>query len=149
MKTVSEIRLGNLDLLIAELGTQEKVAEAGGTSSVYLSQIKNRTPDKKTGKPRQMGDDMARKLEEGCLKERGWMDNIQKKPVVYATAQPVVALIADEYKLNQPLQERFDIWTRAAIDLLQKLDPGQRQAMVARMREYQQYLAPPRVGQAL
>lgn len=149
MKTVSEIRLENLDLLITELGTQEKVAEAGGTSSVYLSQIKNRTPDKKTGKPRQMGDDMARKLEEGCLKERGWMDNIRPNSEAYAPAPKVVALVAAEAEPIQPFEQRLDIWTRAAIDLLQKLDPGQRQAMVARMREYQQYLDPPRVGQAL
>lgn len=149
MKTVSEIRLDNLELLIADLGTQERVAEAGGTSSVYLSQIKNRTPDKKTGKPRQMGDDMARKLEEGCKKERGWMDNIHTQPLAYTTTQPIVALIAAEPKPPLQFQERLDIWTRAAIDILQKLDPGQRQAMVARMREYQQYLDPPRFGQAL
>ena len=149
MKTVSEIRLDNLELLIVELGTQEKVADAGGTSSVYLSQIKNRTPDKKTGKPRQMGDDMARKLEEGCKKERGWMDNIQEKPIPYSASSPVVALVAAEPSTPLQFQERFDIWTRAAIDIFQKLDPGQRQAMVARMREYQQYLDPPRFGQAL
>lgn len=149
MKTVDEIRLENLMLLIFEKGTQEAVAEAGGTSSVYLSQIKNRTPDKKTGKPRQMGDDMARKLEEGCVKERGWMDNVHALSKQYPESPTVVPLIAAEPKPAGQYQERFDIWTRAAIEILQKLDIGQRQAMVARMREYQQYLGPPRVGQAL
>lgn len=75
MKTIAEIRLENLEALIKELGTQDKVAEAAGTSSVYLSQIKNKAADAKTGKLRQMGDDMARKIEIGCGKEVGWMDN--------------------------------------------------------------------------
>lgn len=149
MKTIDEIRLENLAALIAEKGTQEAVAEAGCTSSVYLSQIKNRTPDKKTGKLRQMGDDMARKLEQGCGKERGWMDNNHTAPLVYQTAQTVVAMVAAEPRPALQFQERFDVWTRTAIEILQKLDLGQRQAMVARMREYQQYLEPPRFGQAL
>ena len=149
MKTVDEIRLENLLALIEEMGTQEAVAEAGGTSSVYLSQIKNRTPDKKTGKLRQMGDDMARKLEEGCKKERGWMDNTHAGAVAYADAPTVVPLVAAEPRPAGQHQDRFDVWTRAAIEILQKLDMGQRQAMVARMREFQQYLEPPRFGQAL
>lgn len=149
MKTVDEIRLENLLLLIDEKGTQEAVAEAGGTSSVYLSQIKNRTPDKKTGKLRQMGDDMARKLEEGCKKERGWMDNVHTPAFTYAADQTVVPMVAAEPRTPLQFQERFDVWTRTAIDILQKLDMGQRQAMVARMREFQQYLEPPRYGQAL
>lgn len=143
MKTIAEIRLDNLDLLIAEHGTQDRVAELGGTSSVYLSQVKNKSPDKKTGKLRQMGDDMARKLELGCGKEVGWMDNIhpQTEPTESASATGAIALPLDVQK--------YDMWTNAAIDLLQGLDVAQRQAMVARMREFKQYLGPPRDGQAL
>ena len=151
MKTIAEIRLHNLELLIQEFGTQDKVAEAGETSSVYLSQIKNQTPDNKTGKLRQMGDDMARKLEIGCKKERGWMDNL------HTSAEPGVTYLRRVDMEYQPAiaseapppPMRYDIWTTAAIDMLQRLDAGQRQAMVARMREYTQFLDPPRVGQAL
>ncbi len=77
MKPVAETRLDNLELLVKELGTLEKVAEAGGTSSVYLSQLRNRTPDAKTGKLREMGNAMARRLEAGCQKASGWMDQEQ------------------------------------------------------------------------
>lgn len=77
MKTIAEIRLDNLRLLIGEIGTQEKVAELAETSPIYLSQILNRAADSKTGKIRQIGDPLARKLEQGCNKEIGWMDNPQ------------------------------------------------------------------------
>lgn len=151
MKTIAEIRLENLETLIAEKGTQEKVAELGGTSSVYLSQIKNQSADAKTGKLRQMGDDMARKLEAGCGKVRGWMDNVHSA----ASNGAVTYLRPSEYPLGAAIASdivaapRYDQWTLAAIEILLKLDIGQRQAMVARMREYTQFLEPPRVGQAL
>lgn len=39
-----------------------------------LSQIKNQSPHHKTGKPRGMGDDIARDIEEKLGLEEGWMD---------------------------------------------------------------------------
>lgn len=42
-----------------------------------------------------------------------------------------------------------DIWTLEAIEILSRLDDGQKQAMVTKMREYTQYLGPPRDGQTL
>lgn len=75
MKTIAEIRLGNLELLVDEFGTADVVAEKSGTSAIYLSQIRNEAKDSKTGKPRQIGDPLARKLEAGCNKELGWMDH--------------------------------------------------------------------------
>lgn len=86
MQTIAEIRLANLERLIKEMGTQDRVAEFGGTSSVYLSQIRNSAPDSKTGKLRVMGDEMARKLEIGCSKPRGWMDNYRSNEEITSTA---------------------------------------------------------------
>lgn len=157
MKTIAEIRLDNLDLLIAEKGTQELVAALAGTSSVYLSQIKNRAADTKTGKLRQMGDDMARKLESGCEKEVGWMDNLHpefaaaESPRAYPTGRdnPLPSPLATETVLRLPAAPTYDKWTLAAIELMQDLDPEQRLAMVARMRDFKQHLGPPRNGQAL
>ena len=39
-----------------------------------LSQIKNMSPHHKTGKPRSMGDDLAREIELKLGKPEGWMD---------------------------------------------------------------------------
>ena len=108
MKTIAEIRLENLDLLIGEFGSQEKVAELGDTSSVYLSQIRNQTPDAKTGKPRQMGDPMARKLEEGCKKERGWMDH-EQMPHTYRSAKLQAAIGVMEHMEYWQLDQAIKI----------------------------------------
>lgn len=52
MKPIGEIRLQNLETLIREFGTMEALAEAAGTSSVYLSQVRRRALDAKPSKPR-------------------------------------------------------------------------------------------------
>lgn len=95
MKTISEIRLENLRLLIDEFGTQDAVAERAATSPVYLSQLLNAAVDVKTGRVRQIGDPLARKLEAGCGKEVGWMDNIHDAPAadLYAS-QTIIPLTA-------------------------------------------------------
>ncbi|SIR00489.1 S24 family peptidase [Pseudacidovorax sp. RU35E] len=74
MKTVGTIRRENLELLVRERGTLEAVAEAAGSTSIYLSQVRNQAIDKASGKPREMGSAMARRLEGGCAKPEGWMD---------------------------------------------------------------------------
>lgn len=85
MRTVAQIRLANLELLITELGTMEAVAEKGQTSSVYLSQLRQRAVDIKTGRPREMGGVIARRLETGTKKQPGWMDQEHADP-----AQPTI-----------------------------------------------------------
>lgn len=74
MKTIEEIRLKNLDLLIEEIGSAASLAKKADTDPNYISQIKTRVPSR-TGKPRDIGSDLARKLEEACNKPRGWMDH--------------------------------------------------------------------------
>lgn len=74
MKTVGEVRLENLEALVREFGTLDAVATRADSTSVYLSQLRNGTLDQKTGKARQMGNAMARRLEEACGKPSGWMD---------------------------------------------------------------------------
>lgn len=76
MRPVSEIRRINLELLVYELGTLERVALAGGSSSIYLSQVRRQAIDRKTGRPRELGNNMARRLEVGCGKPPGWMDTL-------------------------------------------------------------------------
>lgn len=74
MKTIDEIRRDNLLLAIERFGTIAALAEAAGVSAAYLSQIKNKTPESKTGKPKGMGDKAARKIEDALNETQGWMD---------------------------------------------------------------------------
>ena len=68
-----QIRLNNLELLIAEAGSAVKLARRVGTNSSYLSQVRRRMPTQR-GTPRGIGDDLAGKLEQGMGKTTGWMD---------------------------------------------------------------------------
>ena len=69
----NQVRLRNLEFLIAEAGSAAKLARAAGTNSSYLSQVRNQLPTKK-GTPRSIGDELAEKLEKAMNKPQGWMD---------------------------------------------------------------------------
>lgn len=83
-KTVEEIRLANLRLLVeqcpeyrkgkrvVQAGTRAALACYCKTSASYLNQILIRF--KHNGKIRHVGTDLARKLEKGTGKPEGWMD---------------------------------------------------------------------------
>jgi len=76
-----EIRLANLRLLIEECegydnyraGTATALAAKCETSAGYLSQILTRFRNP-SGSIREVGTDLARKLEKGAKKPVGWMD---------------------------------------------------------------------------
>ena len=61
-------------IAVDRLGSAVNLAEAAKVSSAYLSQIKKQLPDSKTGKPKAMGDDVARKIEIALGEPEGWMD---------------------------------------------------------------------------
>ena len=68
-----ELRLDNLERLVAEAGSAAALARLAHTSDSYLSQIRNRLTTAK-GTPRGVGDDLAAKLEKAMGKPHGWMD---------------------------------------------------------------------------
>jgi len=90
LMTVDAIRRQNLETLVRELGSLESVAAAGDTSAVYLSQIRHGAIDSKTGRARQMGTAMARRLEVGTGRPKGWMDQhhpeVGERPPEYRVA---------------------------------------------------------------
>lgn len=73
MATSKELRLENLRALVAEFKTADAVAQRAATAPMYLSQILNGAKSS-TGRARGIGDALARRLEQGCGKEQGWMD---------------------------------------------------------------------------
>jgi hypothetical protein len=77
MQTVTETRLARLTMLVEKHnGSLAELNEAIGLvrTDATLSQIRTKAPHSKTGKPRVMGDDVARKREERLSLETGWMD---------------------------------------------------------------------------
>lgn len=74
MKTISDIRHSNLLNLLTVYSTA-KIAEAlGHSSQSTLSQIINRHKDSRTGKPKNMGDVLARRIEAALSLPEGYMD---------------------------------------------------------------------------
>lgn len=83
MKPVADIRRENLERLLAELAiTLDSLAERAETSPVYLSQIRNKAVNSNSGKVREMGNTLARRLEKAGNKPRGWMD---REPPLWAS----------------------------------------------------------------
>ena len=77
MKTIAETRRMRLDMLVKRHGDSlAKLNEVLGLdrTDATLSQIRTQAKHSKTGKPRSMGDDLARRIENTLLLERGWMD---------------------------------------------------------------------------
>lgn len=74
MKTIDEIRRKNLEIAIGRVRTAAALAGLIGTAPAYLSQIKRSTPDSKSGTPKTMGDDVARRIEVAIGESVGWMD---------------------------------------------------------------------------
>lgn len=76
VQTIDEIRRERLEMLINAYGSIAALNEALGLTRTdsSLSQIRSKARHSKSGKPRAMGDPMARRLEEATGKPRGWMD---------------------------------------------------------------------------
>lgn len=109
MKSAAELRLENLEMLVTEAGTADALAERCGLSPEYISQIRNRAIDKKTGRARNLGSQAARKLENGMSKPTGWMDtnhamqqaasgSTQKWPLAKSTPDRFYALTPTQAK---------------------------------------------------
>ncbi len=56
----------------------QSVANTLGKSHSQISQLKTQTRHSTSGKPRVIGDDLAREIEEKFNLEIGWMDNVHE-----------------------------------------------------------------------
>jgi len=73
MQTVSDIRHANLLLLVEQAGTARALADLLDRSQAQISQLVTRAPYP-SGKPRAVGDELARDIEKKLGKTAGWMD---------------------------------------------------------------------------
>jgi SOS-response transcriptional repressor LexA len=91
-----QTRLQNLEILIAEAGSALNLARKAGTSGSYLSQVRRQLLTAK-GTPRNIGDELANKLEQAMDKAEGWMDephedllaNVMRKKSAASNVKPV------------------------------------------------------------
>lgn len=99
---VAQIRRANLQRLIDEAGSLQQLADQAGTSYDNLWQIVSGTllP---SGKPRGVGNVLARRLEEGCGKPVGWMDWDNSAKTASVTAR----FIAEQFDSLPPEKRRL------------------------------------------
>ncbi|MDO8777066.1 MAG: hypothetical protein Q7K57_51830 [Burkholderiaceae bacterium] len=78
MKTIAEIRRIRLEQLIERYGsiTELNVALGKARTDSKLSQLRNASARKDRAKPTQMGEKIAREIEDVLRLEQGWMDNL-------------------------------------------------------------------------
>lgn len=74
MKDIDEIRRDNLRLVEAQFGGPTGAANALGMSVAQFSNLRDGAKDSKTGKPRGMRKETARRIENGAGREPGWLD---------------------------------------------------------------------------
>lgn len=91
-------------------------------------------------KSKSFGEKKARKIEKDCGMPHLYLDGIKSN--VISAQEP----LAPAYAFHQVAH---DEWTAAAIAIMKSLDTVQKAQMVAKMREFKQFLGPPRDGQAL
>lgn len=104
---IHEIRLENLRRLVAEIGTLRDVADLSDVSEGNLREIL-RGGKLPSGKPKGVGNKLARKLEEGCNNPDGWMDSLQSAP-----KEPR----QDELHLSPDEQTLLVLYRRASTEL--------------------------------
>lgn len=130
MRTCSEIRHANFLTAISLAGGQQALADKLEKTHSQISQLKNQIKHSTTGKPRVIGDDMARLIEARLGLEIGWMDNVhghqdsREKPVSAPIPLPRPAASSSPREALRHLR-----------DLLAKESPGVRQSVVALMSD--------------
>lgn len=105
MKTCSEIRVDNLRNLVSEHGSIVRLAEKIDKAEAQISQWLNSSKNSKTGKPRNMSDDMARLIEQKCGKERGWLDHDHSDPALELFMKMSAELRAQAIRASNPVSE--------------------------------------------
>lgn len=133
------IRLKNFRALVHEFGGIPELVRLGASSYENLWQIASGTK-LPSGKPRGVGDDLARQLEEKCEKPHGWMDQdndraaltetgitfglwFQKlEPLEQEKIRKAIPLVIDKAVPDEVVEERMPITKERPESPLQKGD---------------------------
>ncbi|EID3014080.1 hypothetical protein LB105_003982 [Salmonella enterica] len=133
MKDIDDIRRDNIRLLEAELGGPTEAANRVGMSPAQFSNLKKGAKDSKTGRPRGMHKNTARRIEKAAGKPAGWLDidhsighHIEESPYqniseLFAKARPEQQAVAHFFLLrgNDENPEWVDGDARAYADSLE------------------------------
>lgn len=146
MKDIDQIRRENMLALEAEGGGTSAAANAAGMSQSQWSNLRAGAADSKTGKPRGMRKETARKIEAAFQKPAGWLD------VDHRSAHPsAMEASFREYSVQE--SRPISAWSHASISKQQvppprpmpQLQTPQREVVEAPFRSREQE----RIGEIL
>lgn len=149
MRVISEVRRLRLGMLRDEqsLSWADMSRKIGRSSrDSTLSQVWHRSPDSKTGRPRQMGDEQARALEAAFGKPLGWMDRdpeldeLEARLVDVRAHEPSSTYIPwpldgvapeDFFRLPDAARAQISALAKGAVMMLDGGSPGKPRSMQA------------------
>lgn len=124
MNLIEDIRRARLDLLINEFGSVAALAQRLDRQPAQVSQWRNASIDTKSGKPRYMKSETARRIESLTGKPDGWMDQpipksnaVNEDREIYSLGE-VHKLTYEERLLLDWFRSKTLIERKAVFDLL-------------------------------
>jgi hypothetical protein len=122
MSTVQHTRHRNLLSLIDKAGSVQALADRLERSYSQISQLKNRSPHSRSGKAREIGDELARHIETRFGYPLGWMDTqhslagedlprgLEAQVLIHPTVLDVALLTWETLTMKrEPLPQRFRV----------------------------------------
>jgi len=91
MKDIDEIRRDNLRLIEQERGGPAEAARIVNMSAAQFANLRDGAKDSKTGKPRGMRKETARRIEEAAEKPEGWLDQEHQTSTAPPSPAPSVS----------------------------------------------------------
>lgn len=99
MKDIDSIRRDNMRLIEKEVGGTTEAASMCGMSPSQFANLRDGAKDSKTGKPRGMRKETARRIEASASKEAGWLDIDHSGDVMAFSQTPAT----DNHAIHIPL----------------------------------------------
>ena len=127
VKTCDEIRQENLIALIKEARGEDALAARYDCTVPHIKQMARGYKDSKSGSPKGIGDQSARKLELCMQKERGWMDHEHQSTALLAAERTATykvglsdeeAMLLNAYRNASEAQRGIALmWAKANLDI--------------------------------
>lgn len=122
MDNLSAIRKRNFLCLLASGFEMKDIATKANVNYVYLSQIKSGVAEGKARKAKQMGYEVARKIESGLGLEYGWMDIEQPAPESFFGEKKKPGLSGSDSRSGKQAggAESVEILSEVSLELLKQ-----------------------------
>lgn len=132
MKDIDAIRRENLRLIEKEVGGTTEAATLCGMSPSQFANLRDGAKDSKTGKPRGMRKETARRIEAAAGKQPGWLDVDHSLAPISATSEPVATPSHSHESPIPSLVQALELVATA----LSKVPLEKRHALVAVLSTY-------------